>query len=225
MKISKHIAVVIIIMIVFIASSCVQDKELKYEMNDLSEAIISQLTNDDIKVAGSEYSNTGVYITLYGSDDTADIQELIEICDSWVDSHQDSRLVSERLKISVVLYKEKPSKRKSGVEDYVVSIRNYSDNVSSIEQSDKLDCIKINVQHSIASSIFESTSMDYRVIILPSTVEFDDFDVFIQMEDLEHLIISDSPFDTDRSQVEQKYAELISIAEGYDQVDFACEMF
>ena len=67
--------------------------------------------------------------------------------------------------------------------------------------------------------------MDYRVIILPSTVEFDDFDVFIQMEDLEHLIISDSPFDTDRSQVEQKYAELISIAEGYDQVDFACEMF
>lgn len=222
MRIKKQIMIFIIVCSVLLFCSCSSEKrQIRREMNDLAEYLLNELENDNIKIANKDYSVNGIYISLYGSNDDEDISELVTACDRWIRDNQDSSVVSGRLKIAVELYLEKPVERGMSIGDYAVRISNWS-NSPDLSPSSSFDCLEINRCDSLRSSVFEYLPDDYRVIVLPSIVEFDDFDVFVSMENLEYLVISDRPLNDDTQRLEAKYEELMQIAEGYPDLHFEC---
>ena len=88
------------------------------------------------------------------------------------------------------------------------------------EPSNKLDCIDLNVCDAFKTSFFESVVVDYRFIMLPSNTDFDDFDVFLRMDNLIRLTISDYPYDYAHDRLIAKGEELEAIASQYDIVNF-----
>lgn len=202
--------------------SCSPEKrQLRSEMNSLADFIIDGLSNDDIELAEKEYSeNNGIFITLYGSDKSEDILELINICNEWMENNQESYAVSDGLRISVDLYRNKPVTQGWERHNYVVRIGNYSDYFGDYAAGSDFDCLEIRYCDNLQTSIFRSFSVDYRYISMPSTVEIDDFDVFVDMNELDVLVIDDAGFEVDDQRVVEKYNEIVALADEYSDLQF-----
>lgn len=202
-------------------SSCSPEiRQIGRETDDLVSCLNENLENDDIKVADKSYGESGICLSLYGSDSIEDIRNLICVCDEWIENNQESFLVSGRLKISIELYLDKPNQSGHGNLDYVARISNYSIS-PECAPGDSFDCIDINSCDNLPSSFFGTLPDDYRVIELPSTVEFDDFDVLVNMNELEYLVICDRPFGDDSNRLEEKEEELDRFAEEYQDLHFS----
>ena len=221
MRLKKTLIFILISIFVLQFCSCSsENKQIKKEKQNLANYIMANLDNDDIKVAKKGYYEaSGIYITLYGSDKTEDVLELITICDEWINNNQDSYAVRERLNITVELYLNETKPRGCWTNDYVARISNYSSH-PQLAPSSKFDCLDINSFDSLQSSDFRDLPNDYRYISLPSTVEIDDFEVFVDMTALEELEICDYPFEGDPQRVRDKYNEIMEIADDYTDLQF-----
>ncbi len=221
MRLKKTLIFLLILLFILQLCSCSPEKrQLRKEKKELASYILSNLDNDEIKFVETNYFGpNSMYITLYGSDKAEDILDLITICDEWINNNQDSYAVSERVPITVELYLKKPVKSGHNDYDYVVSISNYYDS-PILASSAAFDCIDINSCASLQSSDFRSLLDHCRYISLPSTVEIDDFEVFIDMTELEYIMISDSPFEVDHQRVIDKYNEIMEIASDYPDLQF-----
>lgn len=219
--IRKVISCFVIVLILFEIGSCNSEKGLviKGEMNAYLDYILENITNKQIKLSKKEFSENGIYIELYGSQLCSDIEDLITICDGWIAENQDSVLVSERKKIRIELYYQKPDNGDRESSRYAVSIRNYGIDIAK-EPSSCLDVLEIHKCDGFYTSFFGGSNLNYRAITLPSNTIIDDFDVFMSMSNLLVLEFSDHPYDNDLVRLEEIRQELEEYASNYANIPF-----
>lgn len=217
----KHIYILVIITFMLLFSSCYYSTNysVKSEANDLSVFIMENITNKGINHNRTLYSDDGILIELYGSDDIHDALELTNICNRWLTDNQDSVVHRDSLSLSVEMYLDKPDDDDRDSMGYSFRIAN-NDVSFATSVEPEIDCIDINRSIDFCTSIFNG--YNYRYIGLPSNTTIDDFHVFVEMSNLRCLIVNDGPFSVDRQRLEDKYAEICALYNTYDELQFGC---
>ena len=198
------------------------DKELKRELDLLSNYISDNLSNESIKLNKASYSEDGIYVELYGSKSSDDIEELILTCEGFADEYSDLMMFNGDYNIQIQLYDVEPDQDLYETLGYAVYIGNFSWALGTNERSKCFDCIDINLCDTFATSFFRQTHTDYRIIMLPSNTVIDDIEVFMGMNNLQSITISDYPYKADSERLNDKYEELLALVSEYDDVGFRC---
>lgn len=189
------------------------------EATKVSRYLMDNLTNSEIRVSKIWYESDEIRIELYGSWAGKDIAELIELSDRWLEENPDSIIIRNRMRFSIELYEQKPENSERISHSYSCRIANF-DAYFAPHVSHDIDCIDINRCDLFLTSYFEGDKNNYRVIMFPSYIVIDDFEVFLNMPELERLVISDYPFMDYRPYLEERYAQIDELAQEYGPVTF-----
>lgn len=213
--------IIVLSLSILLLSSCYSDNasDIRNEAIEISNYILNNLSNDNIKVDDVSCTEESIRIVLYGSDKAYDIIELLEITNQWLDDKEDSLVSCYDLMFTITLYLDRPTQ--SDIENmrYVAMIGNYDHDFSS-DIGPTVDCVDINHCEELKTSMFGNIDYGLRVIMIPSNTEIDDFEVFVNMPSLEVLNVSDYPFYSDELLLEEKYHELLYEARNYDNISF-----
>lgn len=217
----RAVAILVTIVMVFSMISCRSDleKSISRDMNSFADYISDNLLSDDIQICRTRCDEGGLYIELYGSEACSDILELIMVCNDWVDQNRDSTVLRENKKIRVELYNQKPDDNDRESSSYAVRLSNFGIDYAT-EPSSYMDVLDINICNEFHTSSLNQLSINYRVIMLPTNSVIDDFDVFMGMKNLEALVFSDDPYDSDEAQVERLTEELSIATSEYESIPF-----
>ena len=213
--------ITVILAFAFLCVSCGHPgkSEIGIDAECMSDYIIQNVTNDNIELNDTLYSDNGVLIELYGSDSAADALEIVGICNNWLSENEDSVLLRDHISLSIEIYQGKPNEDDRDSLGYSSRVGNYDVSFAS-EVGPSIDCIDINHSINFDTSIFEG--YDFRYIGVPSNVVIDDFSVFVEMDQLRYLIVNDGPYSHDEQVLDDKYREFCEYYYSYDELQFSC---
>jgi len=202
------------------------DEELDTELDNIVNGIVHLDTTDEIKLFALYSDQFCICIDLYGSDKLGDMVKIGHYLNRYLEINSSSRLINDKLKICIQLFKNEPTRKDREKLWYFASLANFDQicNPGVSEWNHSFVYLDINIADDLKTSSFENCDIPFESIWLPTNTTIDDYEVFVSMEHLRSLVFDD-PVLHENSIDSEKKKEEIKYFDKYKDLKFSYKVY